>query len=110
MAPSRAAGSRPDLQAHDDAMRAPYRNMARELTQILGAKLVAYIARVSETRAVHEWAAEGREPKDPAVGPRLRNGDRGTRHVCQADPVGAGQRVECQIYLGCARLSDTEER
>ena len=48
-------------------MRAPFPFVARELTRILGAKLVAYIARVSETRAVREWAALGREPKDPAV-------------------------------------------
>src|SRR4029450_8830724 len=68
----RAASPRPDLQAHDSAMRAPFHVVARELTDLLGARLVAYIAKVSETRAVHEWGARGRGPKDGSVAPRLR--------------------------------------
>lgn len=76
MAASRSAGrsasSRPDLQAHDSAIRAPFHVVTRELIDILGARLVAYIAKVSETRAVHEWGARGRGPKDGRVAPRLR--------------------------------------
>ena len=76
MAASRSAGRsaspRPDLQAHDSAMRAPFPVVTRELIDILGARLVAYIAKVSETRAVHEWGARGRGPKDGSVAPRLR--------------------------------------
>ncbi len=76
MAASRSAGRsaspRPDLQAHDSAMRAPFHVVTRELIDILGARLVAYIAKVSETRAVHEWGARGRGPKDGSVAPRLR--------------------------------------
>jgi len=53
------------VRAHDYAIRAPFPFVAKELTEILGAKLVAYIARVSETRAVYEWGARGRGPKDP---------------------------------------------
>src|SRR5262247_3604470 len=68
----RAASPRPDLQAHDSAMRAPFHVVARELTDLLGVRLVAYIAKVSETRAVHEWGARGRGPKDGSVAPRLR--------------------------------------
>lgn len=76
MAASRSAGRsaspRPDLQAHDSAMRAPFPVVTRELIDILGARLVAYIAKVSETRAVHEWGARGRGPKHGSVAPRLR--------------------------------------
>ena len=68
----RAASARPDLRAHDSAIRAPFHAVARELTDLLGARWVAYIAKVSETRAVHEWGAQGRGPKDASVAPRLR--------------------------------------
>jgi hypothetical protein len=71
-AAGRAASARPDLQAHDSAIRAPFHVVARELTELLGARLVAYIAKVTETRAVHEWGAQGRGPKDASVAPRLR--------------------------------------
>ncbi len=68
---TRSARPRPDLQAHDDAIRAPFHAVARQLTEILGAKLVAYIARVAETRAVHEWGARGRGRKDNGLAHRL---------------------------------------
>lgn len=82
---TRAAGSRPDLQAHDYAIRAPFPFVAKELTEILGAKLVAYIAGVSETRAVQEWSARGREPKAPGVAPRLRLAFQVARLISQRD-------------------------
>jgi hypothetical protein len=117
MAPSRAAGSRPDLQAHDDAMRAPFHFVARELTQMLGAKLVAYIARVSETRAVHEWAAQGREPKDPAVAPRLRLafqvarliGQRDSHEVAQAWFQGLNPQLDDRSPARLLREGDLDE-
>jgi hypothetical protein len=68
----RSASPRPDLQAHDSAMRAPFAMVIRELIDILGARLVAYIAKVSETRAVHEWGARGRGPQAGSGAPRLR--------------------------------------
>ncbi len=66
------ASPRPDLAAHDYATRAPLSFAVKELTDLLGARLVAYIAGVTETRAVHGWAREGRAPKDPQVPDRLR--------------------------------------
>src|SRR4029453_13604521 len=80
MATSRSLGSsagravrpRPDLQAHDSAMRAPFHLVARELTDLLGARLGADIAKVSETPAGPRWGARGRGPKDGTVAPRLR--------------------------------------
>ena len=66
------ASPRPDLAAHDYATRAPLNFVVKELTDLLGARLVAYIACVTETRAVHEWAREGRTPRDPVIPERLR--------------------------------------
>jgi len=66
------ASPRPDLAAHDYATRAPLSFVVKELTDMLGARLVAYIAGVTETRAVHGWAREGRAPKDPQIPDRLR--------------------------------------
>jgi len=41
------------------------------LAEILGPRLVAYMAGVGETRAVREWAEGQREPRDP-IPSRLR--------------------------------------
>jgi hypothetical protein len=54
--------SRPDFEAHQVATRAPFAEVARELHEILGARLTAYVGGVSETRAVRQWADGGRTP------------------------------------------------
>jgi hypothetical protein len=43
----------------------------RELSEILGAKLVAYLAGVREVRAVRQWSASEREARAP-IPERLR--------------------------------------
>lgn len=68
----RGTAPRPDLEAFDYATRAPLHFVVKELIDVLGAKMVAYIAGVTETRAVHEYAQQKREPKDPSVPARLR--------------------------------------
>lgn len=67
------ATPRPDLTAHAHAVRVPVPALVGELRDLLGARLVAYVAGVKETRAVHEWADEAvvRSPSD-AVVRRLR--------------------------------------
>lgn len=62
---------RPDLEAHAHAMRVDFAGVASELRALLGAQLVAYLGSVKETRAVHEWAEEGRRPSE-ATQRRLR--------------------------------------
>ena len=57
--------SRPDLGAHDHAYRLSLEKVVDELRHVLGAKLVAYVAGVTETRAVREWADGIREPRSP---------------------------------------------
>ncbi len=68
----RQSPPRPDLAAHDRAMRLPFQALVNELLGMLGARLVAYIAGVTETRAVQEWAKGVRDPKDPELERRLR--------------------------------------
>lgn len=64
--------SRPDLEAFDHATRAPFNFVVKELIDILGAKLVAYIAGVRETRAVQQYADDNRIPRDSTTEVRLR--------------------------------------
>jgi hypothetical protein len=63
--------SRPDLAAHQRATRAPFAEVAHELRDLLGARLVAYLGGVNETRAVRQWA-EGERTPGEAVQRRLR--------------------------------------
>jgi hypothetical protein len=49
----------------------PMPTLVKELREILGSKLVAYIGSVRETRAVREWAEGTRAPKGD-TGDRLR--------------------------------------
>ena len=51
-----ATRPRPDLEAHQHAMRVPFRDVAGELRELLGARLAAYLGGVSETHAVRQWA------------------------------------------------------
>ncbi len=53
---------RPDLSAHAHAMRAGFATVVKELRDLLGARLVAYVGGVQETRAVHQWADANRLP------------------------------------------------
>jgi hypothetical protein len=63
--------ARPDLAAHTRAMRASFPEVASELRELLGARLVAYLGGVRETRAVHQWADDDRQPSTE-VQQRLR--------------------------------------
>jgi hypothetical protein len=76
---------RPDLACHEDAMRKPFPAVAAELREILGARLVAYIGRVKETRAVREWAEGKRGPGGAATERRLRLAYGIARCIYEAD-------------------------
>jgi hypothetical protein len=62
---------RPDLAAHRRAIQASFPDAAAQLRELLGARLVAYLGGVRETRAAHQWADGTREPSE-AVQQRLR--------------------------------------
>jgi len=53
---------RPDFAAHTKTIRASFPQVATELREVLGARLVAYLGSVRETRAVNQWAEGSREP------------------------------------------------
>ena len=63
--------ARPDLDAYETSIRLSLPDVVGRLNEILSPKLVAYLADVSETRAVKEWATGERSPKTN-VEPRLR--------------------------------------
>ena len=63
--------ARPDLAAHTRAVRATFPELVSELRLVLGARLVAYLGSVKETRAVRQWAEGEREPSEE-VRSRLR--------------------------------------
>jgi hypothetical protein len=67
-----AGGARGGLKAHKDSIRLPDAELVRALRDILGAKLVAYIGSVKETRAVRQWADGGRRPSAEVM-TRLRH-------------------------------------
>jgi hypothetical protein len=64
MAEALRAG-RPDLAAYEHAARIDFPMVVKELSEILGLKLVAYLAGVTETRAVRQWMEREREARDP---------------------------------------------
>ncbi|MGH9364672.1 MAG: hypothetical protein ACRD1B_05345 [Thermoanaerobaculia bacterium] len=62
---------RPDLEAFEHAARIEFPVVVKELTDLLGPRLVAYLASVTETRAVRQWADREREAREP-IPARLR--------------------------------------
>ncbi len=66
MEPDHSGNIRTDLQAHNDVMGLPIREVVRRLTETLGATTVAVIGGVKETRAVAQWMTD-RDPQRPHV-------------------------------------------
>jgi hypothetical protein len=73
-----------EAQTHVQAIRMPVPELIGELRRILGAKLVAYIGSVGETRAVREWAEGTRTPKGDAT-ERLRLAFRVAKTIADSD-------------------------
>ncbi len=66
-----ATHPKPDFAAHQRAIRASFSEVAKELRELLGARLVAYIGGVQNTRAVRDWA-EGKHTPSEDEQQRLR--------------------------------------
>jgi len=66
-----ARPARPDLAAYEHAARVEFPVLVKELCEILGPKLVAYVAGVREVRAVRQWSQGDREARAP-IPERLR--------------------------------------
>ncbi|MFZ0216222.1 MAG: hypothetical protein WAM30_09830 [Candidatus Dormiibacterota bacterium] len=67
-----ATPQRPGLHAHAQATRLDTASLVRALRDLLGAKLVAYLGGVRETRAVRQWAEGSRMIQDKTDERRLR--------------------------------------
>jgi len=63
---------RPGLRAHEQAVRLDMPALVKGLRDLLGAKLVAYLGGVRETRAVRQWAEGSRAVQDKTDEYRLR--------------------------------------
>jgi hypothetical protein len=57
-----ATRPKPDFDAHQRAIRSPFPTVAQELRELLGARLVAYIGGVQNTRSVRDWSEGARAP------------------------------------------------
>ncbi len=84
---SLATPARPDLEAFAEATRADQPELVRGLRDLLGARLVAYLAGVKETRAVRQWADGDRRIQDPEVEQRLRIAFQAAKMLSQRDSV-----------------------
>jgi hypothetical protein len=85
-----ATVARSDLKAYDDSVRLPVPDLVSGLKVLLGAKLVAYIGSVKETRAVRQWAEGERVPSNEVL-QRLRMAYRVAALLRQKDSAGVVQ-------------------
>ena len=72
---------RPDLAGYNEAVGMSPAELVAALRSLLGAKLVAYIGGVKETRAVRQWAEGSRKIANPSDVERLRVAYRAARMV-----------------------------
>lgn len=83
--------ARPDLAAFDQVVRLDAQQVVSQARDLLGPRLVAVIAGVTETRAVHQWADGQRRIKDPHVVARLRVALQAACTVADAESAGVAQ-------------------
>lgn len=76
---------RPDLAAHEAASRMSPAELVGALRPLLGDRLIAYLGRVKETRAVRGWAEGTRQIAGAETVERLRITYRIARMICERD-------------------------
>lgn len=94
--------ARADLRAYEDSVRLSTPDLVGALRDLLGARLVAYLGEVKETRAVRQWAEGTRTPSDEVVR-RLREAYRVAAFLRQTD---AGEVVQVWFQGTNPRLDD----
>ena len=82
---------RPDLAAYNEAARMSQAELVSALREILSAKLVAYLGRVKETRAVRQWAEGTRTISSDTDVERLRIAYRAARLITARDSAAVAQ-------------------
>jgi hypothetical protein len=85
-----AQASTPDLVSYERVTKMSVRAIAGELESLLGAKLVAYIAGVTEARAVRQWGTGERVPR-PDVREKLRTTLRAALMIAATDGPAVAQ-------------------
>lgn len=80
----------PGISAHLNSVNFEPEKIVAELRHLLGAKLVAYIAGVSETRAVRQWA-EGERTMNAVTEQRLRLAFQVASLVCESNSERVAQ-------------------
>jgi len=83
--------AKPDLDAYNNAMSMTTAELVTALRDLLGAKLVAYLGRVKETRAVRQWADGTRSIGNPVDVDRLRVAYRGAAVITARDSKEVAQ-------------------
>jgi hypothetical protein len=78
---------RPDLAAYNESVGMSTAELVAALRSLLGAKLVAYIGGVKETRAVRQWAEGSRKIANPTDVERLRVAYRAARMINLKDNI-----------------------
>jgi hypothetical protein len=86
-----ATPQRPGLYAHAQATRLDASVLVKALRDTLGAKLVAYLGGVRETRAVRQWAEGTRVIQDPTDERRLRVAYQVATLIAEADSAAIAQ-------------------
>lgn len=82
---------RPGLHAHAQAIRLDTPVLVKALRELLGAKLVAYLGGVRETRAVRQWAEGTRSVQDKTDERRLRLAYQVATLIAERDSAGVVQ-------------------
>lgn len=77
--------ARPDLVAHHQATRLEPAALVAELRDLLGARLVAYLGGVKETRAVRQWVEGSRAVSGGEDLQRLRVAYQAARLLAERD-------------------------
>ena len=78
------------VAAHVRATRSTFPEVVREMREILGARLCAYLGSVKETRAVHQWADGLRKPSAD-VERRMRTALQAAAPIAAADSAAVAQ-------------------
>jgi hypothetical protein len=73
--------AQPDLDAYNELIMMDTAQLVSSLRDLLGTKLVAYLGKVNETRAVRQWANGDRQIGKPDVVERLRVAYRAARMI-----------------------------
>lgn len=81
----------PDLTMYREALTMSTSALVAALADQLGLKLVAYLGKVKETRAVRQWAEGAREPGNAEDIERLRLAFRAASLIMSRESAGVAQ-------------------